>query len=61
MIVNPIDKTPFLKAAGPLQDQLAKAARRRGPAEDHPRDEVVTVAGTAARRRRPASRAEEFA
>ena len=24
MIVNPIDKTPFLKAAGPLQDQLAK-------------------------------------
>jgi len=26
MIVNPIDKTPFLKAAGPLQDQLAKTA-----------------------------------
>ena len=24
MIVNPIDKTVFLKAAGPLQDQLAK-------------------------------------
>jgi tripartite ATP-independent transporter DctP family solute receptor len=24
MIVNPIDKTQFLKAAGPLQDQLAK-------------------------------------
>ena len=24
MIVNPIDKSPFLKAAGPLQDQLAK-------------------------------------
>jgi len=24
MIVNPIDKAPFLKAAGPLQDQLAK-------------------------------------
>ncbi len=24
MIVNPIDKTPFLKAAGPLQEQLAK-------------------------------------
>jgi tripartite ATP-independent transporter DctP family solute receptor len=24
MIVNPIDKVPFLKAAGPLQDQLAK-------------------------------------
>ncbi|MEO5764175.1 MAG: TRAP transporter substrate-binding protein [Casimicrobiaceae bacterium] len=24
MIVNPIDKAPFLKAAGPLQEQLAK-------------------------------------
>ena len=24
MVVNPIDKTQFLKAAGPLQDQLAK-------------------------------------
>ncbi|HQR11490.1 MAG TPA: TRAP transporter substrate-binding protein [Casimicrobiaceae bacterium] len=24
MIINPIDKTQFLKAAGPLQDQLAK-------------------------------------
>ena len=25
MVVNPIDKTQFLKAAGPLQDQLAKS------------------------------------
>ena len=41
MIVNPIDKTQFLKAAGPLQDQLAKTDRRRGPAEDDPRDQVA--------------------